>query len=70
MDVECVKPGEHIMMLTQSGMIIRYSADDVRIASRQSIGVRLMDVEEGDKIVAASKLPSTEDKEPAVPTSE
>ncbi len=62
-DVECVKPGEHIMMLTQSGMIIRYSADDVRIASRQSIGVRLMEVEEGDKIVAAAKLPSTEDKE-------
>ncbi|MCI0617637.1 DNA gyrase subunit A [bacterium] len=69
-DVECVKPGEHIMMLTQSGMIIRYSADDVRIASRQSIGVRLMEVEEGDKIVAASKLPSTEDKEPTVPTSD
>ncbi|MCI0446345.1 DNA gyrase subunit A [bacterium] len=69
-DVECVKPGEHIMMLTQSGMIIRYSADDVRIASRQSIGVRLMEVEEGDKIVAASKLPSTEDKEPTVSTSE
>jgi DNA gyrase subunit A len=62
-DVECVKPAEHIMMLTQSGMIIRYSADDVRIASRQSIGVRLMEVEEGDKIVAAAKLPSTEDKE-------
>lgn len=64
-DVECVKPGEHIMMLTQSGMIIRYSADDVRIASRQSIGVRLMEVEEGDKIVAAAKLPSTEDKLPS-----
>jgi len=64
-DVECVKPGDQIMMLTQSGMIIRYSADDVRIASRQSIGVRLMEVEEGDKIVAAAKLPSTEDKEPA-----
>jgi DNA gyrase subunit A len=65
-DVECVKPGDQIMMLTQSGMIIRYSADDVRIASRQSIGVRLMEVEEGDKIVAAAKLPSTEDKEQPV----
>ena len=59
-DVESVKPNDEIMMLTQSGMMIRYSADDVRIASRQSIGVRLMDVEEGDKIVAAAKLPSTE----------
>jgi len=59
-DTERVQPGEEIMMLTQSGMIIRYSADDVRIASRQSIGVRLMDVEEGDKIVAASKLPTTD----------
>jgi DNA gyrase subunit A len=65
-DVECVKPGDQIMMLTQSGMIIRYSADDVRIASRQSIGVRLMEVEEGDKIVAAAKLPSTEDKDQPV----
>jgi DNA gyrase subunit A len=62
-DVESVKPGDEMMMLTQSGMMIRYSADDVRIASRQSIGVRLMHVEEGDKIVAASKLPSTEEKE-------
>jgi len=59
-DTERVGPGDEIMMLTQSGMIIRYSADDVRIASRQSIGVRLMDVEEGDKIVAASKLPATD----------
>ncbi len=57
-DIEKVNPGDEIMMLTQSGMIIRYSADDVRIASRQSIGVRLMDVDEGDKIVAASKLPA------------
>ena len=63
-DVESVNPGDEIMMLTQSGMIIRYSADDVRIASRQSIGVRLMEVEEGDKIVAAAKLPSLEEKEP------
>ena len=38
-DVESVNPGDEIMMLTNSGMIIRYSADDVRIASRQSIGV-------------------------------
>jgi DNA gyrase subunit A len=60
MDIENVKPGDEIMMLTQSGMIIRYSVDDVRIASRQSIGVRLMEVEEGDKIVAASKLPATD----------
>jgi DNA gyrase subunit A len=63
-DVESVNPGDEIMMLTQSGMIIRYSADGVRIASRQSIGVRLMEVEEGDKIVAAAKLPSLEEKEP------
>jgi DNA gyrase subunit A len=59
-DVESVRKGDEIMMLTQSGMIIRYSADDVRIASRKSIGVRLMEVEEGDKIVAAAKLPSTD----------
>ena len=58
--VRSVNPGDEIMMLTQSGMVIRYSADDVRIASRQSIGVRLMDVEEGDKIVAAAKLPATD----------
>lgn len=60
-DVECVKQGDEIMMLTQSGMVIRYSADDVRIASRQSIGVRLMEVEGEDKIVAAVKLPPVEE---------
>jgi DNA gyrase subunit A len=59
-DVERIRGKEEIMMLSQSGMMIRYSADDVRIASRQSIGVRLMHVEEGDKIVAAAKLPSTD----------
>src|SRR5262249_23370995 len=58
-DVENVRTGDEIMMLTQSGMMIRYSADDVRIASRKSIGVRLMHVEESDKIVAAAKLPQT-----------
>lgn len=56
-----VKQGDEIMMITKSGMMIRFSADAVRIASRKSIGVRLMQVEEGDKIVAASKLPSVGD---------
>lgn len=64
-DVESVREKEEIIMLTQSGMVIRYSADGVRIASRQSIGVRLMHVEEGDKIVAAAKLPSTDTEEPS-----
>lgn len=58
LDVENVHAGDEIMMLTQSGMIIRYGADSVRIASRQSIGVRLMQIEEGDKIVAAAILPA------------
>ena len=58
-DVESVKPTDEIVLLTQSGMTIRFAAQDVRIASRQAIGVRLMSVDEGDKIVGAAKLPST-----------
>jgi len=58
--VENVHSGDEIMMLTHSGMIIRYSVDSVRIASRQSIGVHLMEVDEGDKVVAVAKLPVPE----------
>ena len=60
-DVESVKPTDEIVLLTSSGMTIRFAAKDVRIASRQAIGVRLMSVDEGDKIVAAAKLPATDD---------
>lgn len=58
-DIESVKPRDEIVLLSQDGMTIRFAAEDVRIASRQAIGVRLMGLDENDKIVAAAMLPFT-----------
>jgi DNA gyrase subunit A len=62
-DVESVREKEEIIMLTQSGMVIRYSADGVRIASRQSIGVRSCTWKKGT--IGGANLPSTDTEEPS-----
>jgi DNA gyrase subunit A len=47
-----VKDDDEIMVTTLNGKIIRISAGEVRIVGRYAKGVKLIDLDEGDKVVS------------------
>jgi DNA gyrase subunit A len=44
------------MMITANGIIIRMGLDQVRQIGRNTQGVRMINIKEGDKLVAAEKI--------------
>jgi DNA gyrase subunit A len=56
-----VKEDSEIIIVSQNGKIIRIESSTIRQVGRSSQGVRLVALEEGDKIAAASVIPETED---------
>ncbi|MBZ0103588.1 MAG: DNA gyrase subunit A [Thermoanaerobaculia bacterium] len=59
-----VLPGDQLILITQEGMIIRTSVDGIREIGRSTQGVRLINLEESDKLVAIAKVVEREDEEP------
>ena len=51
-----------VMIVSRDGKIIRIDAGEIRQAGRSTQGVRLVRLEEGDGVAAASVLPESEDK--------
>ncbi len=51
-----VHEDDEVMVITQQGMILRMKAGDVRVIGRITQGVRLIEMEEGDRVVAIAKL--------------
>ena len=56
-----VKEDSEIMIVSQNGKIIRIESSTIRQAGRSTQGVRLVSLDEGDKVAAASVIPETED---------
>ena len=54
-----VKEDSDLMIVSQSGKIIRIESSTIRQAGRSTQGVRLVILEEGDKVAAASVIPET-----------
>src|SRR5438105_3118560 len=54
---------DQLLLITEQGMIIRMSVADLRSMGRSTQGVRVINVEESDRVVAAVKL--VEKEEPA-----
>jgi DNA gyrase subunit A len=54
--LESVLPGDDLMLITAAGMIIRTGLDEIRSIGRNTQGVRLIKLKEGDKLVAAEKI--------------
>jgi len=49
------------MIITKDGKIIRLESGEIRQAGRSTQGVRLVRMEEGDQVAAASAIPEPED---------
>jgi DNA gyrase subunit A len=55
-----VKEDSDIMIITQNGKIIRTDSSEIRQAGRSTQGVKLVSLDEGDKVAAASVIPETD----------
>ncbi len=51
-----VKESDALMLITEGGQMIRIPVSDVRVISRNTQGVRLINLEEGDKLVSATTV--------------
>jgi DNA gyrase subunit A len=57
-----VNDDDQVMLISQQGMILRTRAGDIRAIGRATQGVRLIEMEEGDMVVAVAKLAEREDE--------
>ncbi len=55
-----VKENTDLMIITKDGKMIRIESGEIRQAGRSTQGVRLVRMEEGDLVAAASVIPETE----------
>ncbi|MEN9787896.1 MAG: gyrase, subunit [Pseudomonadota bacterium] len=63
-----VSPDDQLLLVTDTGRVIRLRAADVRLVGRRTRGVRLMRLAEDERIVAVTRFTPTEDDEaPEVP---
>jgi DNA gyrase subunit A len=54
--VAYVEPSDEVLCVTQQGMMLRTRTDDIRLTGRAAQGVRLIDLEDDDRVVAVAKL--------------
>jgi DNA gyrase subunit A len=61
--VKFISHDEEVMLITEKGMIIRLSTADISTIGRATQGVRLIQMEEGDRLVSVARLAEREDGE-------
>jgi len=60
---------DEILMMTARGKLQRVPAADISVIGRNTQGVRIMSLDEGDTLVAVVRVPKEEESEAAGPTS-
>ena len=58
-----VTPDDHIMVMTSSGKVMRFTVDEVGVIGRLTQGVRLMNVDDGEKIISLTKISTIDGEE-------
>ncbi|MFW7378312.1 MAG: DNA gyrase subunit A [Oligoflexus sp.] len=58
-----VAPEDHIMVMTSAGKVMRFTVSEVGVIGRLTQGVRLMNVDEGEKIISVAKIAVIEGEE-------
>jgi len=61
--VKFLRGEEQVMLITEKGMIIRLSTADISIIGRNTQGVRMIQLEEGDHLVSVARLAERVDEE-------
>ncbi len=66
-----MRDGDALMIITEHGQMIRIAVSEIRVISRITQGVRVIQLEEGDRVVSATTVEPDEEGVPApegVPT--
>jgi DNA gyrase subunit A len=58
-----VTPGEQLMLVTNQGKMIRTTVGDIRIAGRNTQGVTIFNVADGEHVVGVAKIDESEEEE-------
>jgi DNA gyrase subunit A len=67
--VKFLRREEEVMLITEKGMIIRLNTADISTIGRNTQGVRLIQLEEGDHLVSVARLAEREEgEEPPTPS--
>jgi len=61
--VQQVTDEDQLMLVTNNGKIIRLRIKDLRVIGRNTQGVRLIDLEEGERVVSLARLAESEEEE-------
>ncbi len=51
------------MLVTSGGKVIRLRVNEIRVIGRNTQGVRLIDLEEGERVVSLARLAEQEEDE-------
>jgi DNA gyrase subunit A len=54
--VAAVRDGDELMLTTMQGMVTRSRADDIRLVGRNTQGVRVMNLNDGDRVASMAKM--------------
>jgi DNA gyrase subunit A len=65
-----VREHDALMIITEKGQMIRMPVDDVRVIGRSTQGVRLINLDEGDKVVSATTVEPDDDDAIVAPEGE
>ncbi len=57
----CVRATDSIVFVSQKGMIVRVAAEDISRIGRNTQGVRLVNLKDGDRLIAAAPMVETDD---------
>ncbi len=63
-----VEDDEELIITTRNGMVIRTPVKDIRIQGRATMGVRIMKLKEGDKVISMARLVKEEEENDSVST--
>jgi DNA gyrase subunit A len=55
-----VRDGDDIMLMTTQGMVNRTHVDEIRVVGRNTLGVRIMNLNDGDRIASIAKVAKEE----------
>jgi DNA gyrase subunit A len=51
-----VQPGDGLMVITRHGVIIRLPVDDIRVIGRNTQGVKIINLDEGDSVIDVARV--------------
>jgi DNA gyrase subunit A len=56
--IDAVAPGDHLVVMSEDGQIMRTPVEDVSTVGRNTMGVIVMDLDEGDSVASVAVIPA------------